>query len=92
MPREFNGGLKALLAALKKGDETAVGSLRAVSGQGLVVGASDLHQSGLHNRAVRLDQLLGASRTLAAELSPEHHPEPPAPVRPEFSLQRQPGL
>jgi hypothetical protein len=58
--------LKSLLEALKKGDATAVGSLQAVSRQALVVKASDLHQSGLHNRAVRLDQLIEASRSLPA--------------------------
>ena len=66
MPKEFKGGLKSLLAALKKGDATAVGSLQAVSRQTLVVSSSDLHQSGLHNRAVRLDQLVEASRSLPA--------------------------
>jgi hypothetical protein len=66
MPKEFKSGLKSLLGALKKGDATAVGSLQAVSRQTLVVSSSDLHQSGLHNRAVRLDQLLEASRSLPA--------------------------
>jgi hypothetical protein len=66
MLKEFKGGLKALLGALKKGDATAVGSLQAVSRQTLVVSAADLHQSGLHNRAVRLDQLVEASRSLPA--------------------------
>jgi hypothetical protein len=67
MPKEFAGGLKALLAALKKGDATAVGSFQAVGKQTLVVGASDLHLGGLHNRAVRLDQLMGAVSALGAD-------------------------
>jgi hypothetical protein len=66
MPKEFKGGLKSLLGALKKGDETAVGSLRAVSRQVLVVNGADLHQGGLHNRVMRLDQFLGAARSLPA--------------------------
>ena len=66
MPKEFRSGLKALLGALKKGDEAAVGSLRAISQQVLVVSGADLHQGGLHNRAVRLDQLVQASRSLPA--------------------------
>jgi FecR protein len=71
MPKEYKSGLKSLLAALKNGDETAVGSLRAVSGQARVISASDLYQSGLHNRAVRLDQFLEASRSLPAN-SPQN--------------------
>jgi hypothetical protein len=66
MPKEFKGGLKSLLEALKKGDANAVGSLQAVSRQTRVVSGSELHQSGLHNRAVRLDQLLGAARSSPA--------------------------
>ena len=66
MPKEFKGGLKSLLGALKKGDAEAVESLRAVSRQTLVVNGSDLNQGGLQNRVVRLDQLVGASRSLPA--------------------------
>jgi hypothetical protein len=50
MPKEFAGGLKSLLAALKKGDAAAV-----------------VHLGGLHTRAVRLDQLMGAVGSLGAD-------------------------
>ena len=66
MPREYKNGLNSLLGALKKGDERAVGSLRAVSGQSMIIGASDLHQSGLHNRVIRVDQFLDVMKSLPA--------------------------
>jgi uncharacterized membrane protein YgcG len=67
MPVEFKKVVKALQAALDKGDENARASLQAVSRQAVVVRAEDLTASRIQGRAKKLEPFLKAIEALPSE-------------------------